>query len=177
MTDFPAARVQALKDRIAKASGGPWMPRRAAVLSDGGYDFAIVAEPVNADNIIAEVFARGGKTTWHNAEANADFIAHAREDLPDLLAGLEAQGQTIARLTAERDAARSQFDRHVEWTRQLWVADHFRSLGDGAFVCRSDGDAWIYTTNGETVTARIALGPAELLRLQDWIAQIFARRA
>ena len=29
---------------------------------------------------------------------------------------VEAQGQTIARLTVERDAARSQFDRHVEWT-------------------------------------------------------------
>ena len=59
-------------------------------------------------------------------------VSMSMDERDDLLAALEAHGQTIARLvqakdaelarlTAERDAARSQFDRHVEWTRQLWV--------------------------------------------------------
>ncbi len=62
---------------------GPWMTKRAAVQTDGAYDFAVVTETTD---IIAETFGRSGVATYHDAEANARLIAAA----PELLAALKA---------------------------------------------------------------------------------------
>lgn len=59
-----------------KHTPGPWHVKRAAVLTDGGYDYAICSADTE---VIAEAFARTSATNWPPAEANARLIAAAPE--------------------------------------------------------------------------------------------------
>ena len=136
MADLSPARVQALKDRIAKATRGPWRvietrygiheprcamcdtvaERRIATV----WDHPQLKGPLGVVNLFVTIHP---VVDWEDEkvyrgvsldEADADLIAHAREDLPDLLAALEAQGQTIARLEKEKAEAESTFTSFAE---------------------------------------------------------------
>lgn len=70
----------------ARHTKGPWDVKRARFLSDGGYDYGIIATIDGTRRCIAETFeviADGGRTA--PAEANAHLIAAA----PELYEALE----------------------------------------------------------------------------------------
>ena len=92
MLDLPA-----IKKLCEAAMEGEWIVKGPSpgidVGFDDGGDYAVVAD----GHIIAEAFHKVGVGVDVNAEANAEFIAHARSDLPAALEALEeAQGKLRA---------------------------------------------------------------------------------
>lgn len=79
-------RLDAIRERCARAVPGPWYADAdAAVRTENGDGFVTMPLGVQQDCV------------------NAEFIAMAREDVPDLL-------REIVLLTAERDLARALAD-------------------------------------------------------------------
>jgi hypothetical protein len=66
--------IEAIKARLAEASNGEWIQ----------YDRGSALYLIQADG-----FEYVAQTTGKNAEADAAFIAHARQDIPALLAYVE----------------------------------------------------------------------------------------
>lgn len=99
MTD---AEKDAIRQRVEKATKGPW---RKATREEAAWwygpvfteDCVIVSKPeemavaaTNDDGILTD-----------QEIANAEFIAHARQDVPALLAALEASEQRVKALEAQ----------------------------------------------------------------------------
>ena len=91
--------IAAIKARADKATAGPWAVEDPldipSVIADGHkqvYDWVMIA---HIDT---------GKTKRSvKADRNADFIAHARTDIPDLLAALETSEAKRVKAERERD--------------------------------------------------------------------------
>lgn len=78
---------QAIRERVEKATGGPWT-------KDLYYIVGQLPEGRPGGEVIGELRATrwtGNDPAYPNSqkEANADFVAHARRDIPDLLDALE----------------------------------------------------------------------------------------
>jgi hypothetical protein len=76
-----AAELAAIRERAEKATPGPWGWSDAKV-RDGKYVF------VPQGSYLADTLIMFGDT-YENGEQDAEFIAHAREDIPKLLAEIE----------------------------------------------------------------------------------------
>lgn len=85
MTVLTKEELESIRKRAEAATPGPWFwLDDGRLYSDG------------ADKVIGEVI-EGKDETWFDLfDANAEFIAHAREDIPKLLAEIE-------RLQQEKD--------------------------------------------------------------------------
>lgn len=87
MTELTPAHEQAIRARLAAATGGPWTvddddPEYIVFPEKGGYDGLVIAKVVDQDEALFPV------------EHNGQFIAHAPTDIADLLA-------EVARLRGE----------------------------------------------------------------------------
>lgn len=86
-------RRQAIQDRIAAATEGPW------TLGDSKYVIRGPKDPGQSwggnKPIITRVRANQEYRPGNYDEANADLMAHAREDLPDLLEDLQRLGMLL----------------------------------------------------------------------------------
>ena len=91
--------LEAIESRVNAATPGPWHTK----LGDG-VTFDIQAVVTSATGEICGHRQLGYRDA-RNYENNADFIAHAREDIPALLAEVKRQADEIEAVTAERDAA------------------------------------------------------------------------
>ena len=83
--------IEAIKARADKATAGPWAN--------------------DAPACVAKLWPEGGKMTVATAPhetffgiANAEFIAHARTDIPALIAAIEASETARVKAEQERDA-------------------------------------------------------------------------
>lgn len=110
MTDLTPERRAAIAARCAKATGGEW------TWEDG--PATIYAGRTN-DQHGMNLFGRLD-IDW-NGPANLDFVCHARADLPDLLAAIEAA-------EARADAAESRVKAIEAAGENLWI-----ELQDAAF--------------------------------------------
>lgn len=111
--DPPKPDLQAIRERAEKATPGPWSAedRRRAALKN----IRVIAgrEDVCELSHVHQRDYQGSFRGDHAAAdaldiiglANADFIAHARQDIPDLLAYVERLESSLARVTLERDEA------------------------------------------------------------------------
>jgi hypothetical protein len=110
--------VEAIEARCEAATPGPWeWSERRQWLT--GPDYADVIEP---DDVDCGSWCQGGssKIRWDRPEADADFIAHARSDIPALLTALsESQRENERLRIGLRDAisglenmARGEDDEH-----------------------------------------------------------------
>lgn len=88
--------LTAIRERAEKATPGPWGWSDAKV-RDGKYVF------VPQGSYLAGTLIMFGDT-YENGEQDADFIAHAREDIPRLLDALEAAFAEIERLQRKLNA-------------------------------------------------------------------------
>ena len=82
--------LEAIEARANAATPGPWGEGGATV-----YD----------EQLIPICHCMATRDRYKDERQNADFIAHAREDIPALLAEVKRQAAEIAVVTAERDAA------------------------------------------------------------------------
>lgn len=92
--DETTARLTDIRERVQAATEGPWV----AVAGEGPNDWPIVCPDGSALGEYLCASPDDGVRGGHS-EADAEFIAAARADVPWLLAEVE-------RLTAERDRAR-----------------------------------------------------------------------
>ncbi len=94
-------RVEDIKAREQAATAGPWLDAGGEFVSQSDTYMAIcrVNRPVLKDIVAGKtVLAPRGAE-----QANKDFIAHAREDIPYLLAQLAAKEETLAAIWRMRD--------------------------------------------------------------------------
>jgi hypothetical protein len=85
--------LAAIRERAEKATPGPWRWSNAKVLN-GKYDF------VPQGSYLADTLIMFGDT-YENGEHDAEFIAHAREDIPRLLDEIERLQRVMAALDDE----------------------------------------------------------------------------
>lgn len=87
-------RIEAIRKRVDLATAGPWTLFARGTTVEVDYDSHTDAPVVKWTGFDASYLSQ-------NADrANADFIAHAREDVPFLLDALEKAGRAITRLQA-----------------------------------------------------------------------------
>lgn len=89
-----AKRLAEIKERAAKATEGPWA--------------SAPVQPLAAKEPVGWAVCRG--YDWIadgpcSRQPDADFIAHARTDVPDLIAALEAAQARVAQLESVVEAA------------------------------------------------------------------------
>lgn len=96
---------EAIKARADKATAGPWA-YRPQEYDDWGWvrgNDGIVATARNPD-VHLDDFFKFRNENRDPYESNASFIAHARQDIPDLLAALEAAERERDKAEEERNA-------------------------------------------------------------------------
>lgn len=118
-------RLEAIASRAATAERGPW-----EVTNGGDNDTSTFIDGPDGDVLIRNMRGHGylsEEYVWVE-EPNAQFIAHAREDVPALLAEVE---RLRARLTVDDDmverAARAPYG-PVAWGRLLEAGDDPTSI-------------------------------------------------
>ena len=84
------ADIKAIRERVSKATEGPWT-------QDLYYIVGQLPEGRPGGEVIGELRATryiGNDPAYPNSQkdANADFIAHARQDIPDLLDFIDKYG-------------------------------------------------------------------------------------
>lgn len=94
---LPQERLEEIRKREQAATEGPWSVARCEG-EHGEIDYDIESPHEKITSKIACAVERR-----HDAE----LVAHARQDIPDLLAALTQAQETIAQLTQERDRLRN----------------------------------------------------------------------
>lgn len=121
-----AERLRQIRERAEKATPGPWLwtPRyalsdtNAKVLSDGMVT-GIRNEKVRTGRV-CEIADNGGRFS-DRIDADAAFIAEARQDVPDLVEALLASEELVARHAAELNRRRAEFSVAHERLTELGV--------------------------------------------------------
>lgn len=75
--------LEAIKERYEKATEGPWK-RRGDWIDGGDYDEVLAPRPVSC-----MTYCYGGSSQIEMEDADAEFIAAARSDVPALVAEVE----------------------------------------------------------------------------------------
>lgn len=139
--------VTAIKARAEAATAGPW--RAVGRTMNNGHERRLSILTENGDALHGNQLSGKAGTSIRMAEANADFIAHAREDVLALLAEVE-------RLANERIAYKQGMDTCVE------KADAALSLAQD--LLRKSED------RGTAAEAALAEARAENERLREGLA-------
>lgn len=115
--------IDAIEARANAATPGPWTQEawlkvlRAMLEADAQEDIRVAA--------MLEEFPTA------RFKADANFIAHARTDIPDLIAAYRSQAAEIARLREQLAAARSVTDEKVQKARSAYNANFTAIIPDG----------------------------------------------
>lgn len=102
-------RLDQIEARANAATEGPWVAEATSIYGapyGGGHSYAF---PMIADLV-----------KW---EANADFIAHARTDVPDLVAALRGTYPTREEIAAAMYARYNEGESLPPGDREFWLAD------------------------------------------------------
>lgn len=83
-----AEQLQAIKERVAKAIPGPWKVEESRF--EGKYNAANIDENYDLPACLMDI-------------QNAEFIAHAREDVPALVAEVERSQEEFERMKLSRN--------------------------------------------------------------------------
>ena len=88
-------RLQEIKQRAEKATSGPWKVYQDAISTSIGTEF--IHPQLNGPMpVITDAYHVGGAINIYIDDADAEFIAHARQDVPALVAEIERLQNTIA---------------------------------------------------------------------------------
>jgi hypothetical protein len=82
----PATRLAAMRQRAEAATPGPW--RATGLPYDDIHDPCI--ETADGDYVAQTVYDMQSASLNHHVDEDTEFIAHAREDVPYLLAVVDA---------------------------------------------------------------------------------------
>ncbi len=80
-------QLEQIKARAAKATKGPWRVHSVddTCVTSADHDICSTCSEAEAER------EDGYNIEYERMEADAEFIAHARQDIPDLIAALEAE--------------------------------------------------------------------------------------
>lgn len=109
-------RLEAIRQRAEKATAGPWTCTDSSVESKYAKSYWWGGE----DNEVCSLSDGGEYIENLNAEADAKFIAHARQDIPDLLAEVERLRNEI-NFIANVDMSRAYDAEHVAVSVKSWA--------------------------------------------------------
>jgi hypothetical protein len=97
MTD--SARTEEIRARVEKASCGPWKVLRG---KDDGHDWMLAQFGAGLDDEAVRLHTDGVRGEGlSDADADAEFCAHARSDVPYLLTELTALREEVERVRNE----------------------------------------------------------------------------
>ena len=87
MTTTQSQYLEEIKKRLKKASFGPWIVERTKKFSGDNWLIASCGNSYDGlDNFVTTDRQRGSETNFNaDAQTDAEFIAHARTDIPGLL--------------------------------------------------------------------------------------------
>lgn len=176
MTTELETRLREIEEREKVATPGPWEigPVLPFLVSATGYT-DVIDGPVKSAIIDCDPTTQNDSEgrEWRcdgTAEANADFIAHARDDIPFLV-------EQVRRLQAERKLS----DNALSALQELTLSDNKENpwLGVTASVAllldenEQTGRALVNTRN--LAADKLAEAKAEISRLRDWQALALVR--
>lgn len=138
MTDID---IDAIRARAEAATKGPWGVGKRRELDDlvDTYELEITSPSTNSDEpeaielAIIRYCAGGYRYPHGAAKADAEFIAHAREDIPALLDLLAERDAEIKRLRAVAEAAHRVVDdlERVQGEAHGALVEAMRALNGG----------------------------------------------
>lgn len=99
MTDLTVEQVDEIEARLQFVSRGPWKLRDTSLGKNPLYPQVIVRDGTAV--LIAQTYVEPQSPM---PQADAEFIAHARTDIPALIASLRSALDTIQRVEALRNA-------------------------------------------------------------------------
>ncbi len=91
--------LEQIKNRLNKSTPGPWKNLDASLVeSDSDCLFDDYGKKLDGDDVIVTCFdhvahTHCGARNWEQREADAEFIAHSRQDIPDLIEAVESLQQ------------------------------------------------------------------------------------
>lgn len=89
--------LAAIRERAEKSTPGPWVRRGQWIVGgDKGWD-----EVLAPDDVECGLYCYGGTSRIELSEEDADFIAHAREDIPALLTHIDELEAELSRVLSE----------------------------------------------------------------------------
>ena len=95
-------RLQEIKERAEKATPGPWKVYQDAISTSIGTEF--IHPQLNGPMpVITDAYHVGGAINIYIDDADAEFIAHARQDVPALIAEIERLRSVIWRISDRYD--------------------------------------------------------------------------
>lgn len=119
------AQIQAIRERMEAASPGRWISRGWDVFEDGGeWSWTIDGRDDFLVLVMSGMVEQPPES--HQARADGDFIAHAHQDIPALLAELE-------RLTKPE-----LLDAQWQGLQRLWVALGLQYMSNHNYVQAAD---------------------------------------
>lgn len=172
--------LREIEQRANAATPGPWrVKRRRVCFSPSNLDFRdVVLKPGEEDwSPGAEWCTDDDRREYGEPGKNAAFIAHARTDIPKLVAAYREKCAEIGRLhqisnydeailERERDEARAEVEKlHRESFDSAIKSDHLRNLLEGerdaaraalAEACEVI-EAWVNADYDEAMTASMAI--------------------
>ena len=103
-------RIAEIRARVEAATPGPWAwcPYKMYLLADN----AMVCDSGEPEEPGVRMRGAGARLPINQ---NADFIAHARQDIPELITIVERQAAEIAELKAADAWARGDHQNLVDW--------------------------------------------------------------
>lgn len=89
--------LEEIKERVKKASFGPWIVERTKKFSGDNWLIASCGNSYDGlDNFVTTSNQRGSETNFEaDAQTDAEFMAHSRTDIPALLQILEIQQKAL----------------------------------------------------------------------------------
>mgnify|MGYP003426248844 FL=1 len=151
--------IAAIKARADKATSGPW--ESDATQNEGDYgsgpdcvsgfsSYEVIAEKgricdtINSDvAMVCEEYDEDGCTAFDEVgQANMDFIAHARTDIPALLAALEASKSARVKAEQERDALRNFVADFADANIEMLPMPHIKHPADEPDKAVSAAEVW-----------------------------------
>lgn len=84
-----AERIAEIKAREGKATPGPWVDKLHVAQTADGLEFGRSYSVIAKDGGVCMLYKGDRYNGYYNQDADAAFIASARQDIPDLLAEVE----------------------------------------------------------------------------------------
>jgi hypothetical protein len=128
------ARLQEIIDRVDEATVGPWVAFSSEICVEkeqsAGLRYPVVASMI------------GNREQWFN-RSDATFIAHARQDIPFLLAALQEAQQREDQLIHQAEVNAREMERSLQESQA-----EIHSLRNSIACVRDANNAWQKLTQG-----------------------------
>lgn len=178
-------RLEQIRQRAGQATPGPWTwewvdASMQYLHGPGGeFDHVLTVTPCESCRAHAEELAKAGKEICYTGHPrDHEFIAHARQDIPDLLAEVARLSRELEQAKAEREqlaaAILPDAEKRSQWTVQNISALASAHRDDSLEVDATEqadklGNSYDYSEVGGELRQRAEAAESRLRRAQEQI--------